>query len=128
MAAKSDFLEKAILDHVLRVAAYTQPTALYVALYTTATTDAGGGTEVVGGSYARQTATFAAATSGAGATSNTNSINFLNMPAVTVTHLGIRDAITGGNLLYHGALTSPQVVAAGQAFTLAVGDLDVTEG
>lgn len=125
--AKSNFLEKKVLDHVLAGVAYTMPVERYVAIYTTATTDAGGGTEVVGGSYARQTSTFAAATSGTGTTSNSSSINFPNMPAVTVTHVAIWDAITGGNLLYHGALTAPQVVAAGNTFTFAIGELDVTE-
>lgn len=125
MAAKSDFLENKILDHVLRVANFPQPAALYVALYTDATTDAGGGTEVVGGSYARQVATFAAAVGGA--TSNSSSINFPNMPAVTVTHVAIHDAITGGNRLYHGPLTSPQVVVAGNIFGFAIGELDCTE-
>jgi hypothetical protein len=125
--AKSDYLEKKVLDHVLRVAAFTQPPANYVALYTTATTDAGGGTEVTGGSYARQTATFAAATSGAGATSNSSSINFPNMPACTVTYVAIWDAVTAGNLLYHGPLTAPQVIAAGTTFNFAIGELDVTE-
>lgn len=125
--AKSDYLEKRVLDHVLGVAAFTMPAARYVSLHTAATTDAGGGTEVTGGSYARQTTTFAAATLGAGATSNAGSINFPNMPSATVTHVAIWDAVTAGNMLYHGALTSPQVVPAGNTFTFAIGDLDITE-
>jgi hypothetical protein len=125
--AKSDYLEKKLLDHVLKVAAYTVPTNVYVALFTDATTDAGGGTEVVGGSYARQTSTWAAATSGAGATSNTGAISFVNMPAVTVTHVALFDAAAGGNMLYHGPLTAPQAVTAGNTFIFSIGDLDVTE-
>jgi hypothetical protein len=125
MAAKSDYLENKLLDHVLKVAAFTVPPNVYVALYTAAPSDSGGGTEVSGGSYARQTSTWTAAA--AGATSNSASINFPNMPAVTVTHLGLFDAVTAGNLLYHGALTSPQVVAAGNTFTFAIGEIDITE-
>ena len=125
MVAKSDYLENKILDHVLRVAAFTVPTAIYVALYTTATTDAGGGTEVFGGSYVRRTSTWATAASGA--TSNSIAINFHNMPACVVTHVGLRDALTAGNLLYHGPLSAPQTVVQGRTFTLAIGELDITE-
>lgn len=126
MSAKTDYLENKILDHVLKVAAFTVPTNLYVALFTTATADDGTGTEVVGGSYARQTVTFAAAV--AGATSNTGSLNFPNMPGVTVTHVAIYNAVSGGNMLYHGALAAPVVVAAGNTFTFGIGELDVSEG
>lgn len=125
MAAKSDYLENKILDHVLKVAAYTQPANVYVALFTAAPSDSGGGTEVAGGSYARQTSTWAAASGGA--TANSASINFPNMPACTVTHVALFDAVSGGNMLYHGALTASQVVAAGNTFTFAIGELDVTE-
>ena len=57
MAEFTDFLENKIIDHMLRNQAYTPPTTVYVALFTTATTDAGGGTEVSGGAYARQAVT-----------------------------------------------------------------------
>lgn len=124
MAALSDYLENALLDHVLRVAAFAQPAALYVALYTTATDDAAGGTEVTGGSYARQTVSFSAAAGGA--TSNSAAVSFSNMPAVTVTHVAIHDALTAGNRLFHGALTANVAVAAGNTFTFAIGDLDVS--
>lgn len=124
MSALGDYAENKLLDHILRVAVFTQPTGLFVALYTTATDDVAGGTEVTGGSYARQSATFSAAT--AGATANSNALNFSNMPAVTVSHVAVHDAVTAGNRLFHGALTSAQVVAAGNTFVLAIGDLDIT--
>lgn len=128
MSAKSDYLEKKFIDHVLKVAPFTVPTNIYVALYTTATTDAGGGTEVVGGSYVRQVCnSWAAATLGTGASSNSIAINFPNMPAVTVTHVALWDAVTGGNLLYHGPLSPSRVVAVGNTLQFAIGDLDVTE-
>ena len=60
MAHFSTYLAQALLNHVFRNTAYTQPTTVYVALYTAAPTDAGGGTEVTGGSYARQSAAFSA--------------------------------------------------------------------
>lgn len=65
MASMTDYLESKLLDHVVRNVVYTPPTSVYVALFTTPTTDAGGGTEVVGGAYARQFVTFSAASTAA---------------------------------------------------------------
>lgn len=123
MTAFSDFFELKIIDHMLRAQAYTPPATVYGALYTTATTDAGGGTEVTGGSYARQPVSLGAAV--AGIATNSASVNFSNMPAVTVTHFGLRDALTAGNLLMHNALTAPVTLTAGQTFTFQVGELQV---
>ena len=58
MAGFSDYLEDKVLDHVFGGTAYTAPATLYVALYTVAPDDTGGGTEVTGGSYVRQTGAF----------------------------------------------------------------------
>ena len=120
----SDYLENKLLDHFLGTTAYTMPTPIYVALYTVAPNDAGGGTEVVGGSYARQTATFDAAASGA--TQNDTDIDFVNMPACTVVAIGIHDALTSGNLLVHGTLTANKSLDAGDTLRIATGDLDIS--
>lgn len=64
MSSFSDYLENKVLDHVYRNVAYTAPTGTYLALYTVAPTDAGGGTEVTGGGYARQAITFGASSGG----------------------------------------------------------------
>lgn len=124
MAALSDYLEAALLNEVLRNVGYTPPATVYLALFTTATTDAGGGTEVTGGSYARQSITFSAASGGA--TSNSGAVSFSSMPAVTVTHAAIMDASTAGNMLFHGPLTASKTVGAGDTLTFAIGDIDVT--
>lgn len=126
MAAMTDYLEAKLLDHVFRNVAYTPPTTVYVALYTAAPTDAGGGTEVTGGSYARQSVAFSAAVSGPGTVSNSASITFTNMPAVTITHAAVLDALTAGNMLMHGALTASRTTAAGDNLSIAVGDLVLT--
>jgi hypothetical protein len=120
----TDYLEDKLRDHVLRNVAYTSPTTVYLALFTTATTDAGGGTEVVGGSYARQAVAFTAGAAGSGAADNTAAETFSNMPAVTVTHAAIMDASSGGNMLLHGPLPSPKTVGAGDALEFAAGDID----
>tara|TARA_R110000868_G_scaffold266060_1_gene524957 strand:- start:722 stop:1192 length:471 start_codon:yes stop_codon:yes gene_type:complete len=144
MAAMSDFLENKIIDWLFRgqaigvtgasAAAGTGPTSVYVGLLTAAPSDTGGGTEVTGGSYARvtvasslanwagtQAAASTVASSGTtGTTSNNGSITF---PAPTanwglITHFGIYDAVTTGNLLFYGALTTSKTVNSGDSAPL----------
>lgn len=126
MAAASDYLENALINAVLRNTAYTSPTTVYAALFTTATTDAGGGTEVSGGSYARTAVTFGAPTDGS--TSNTADVTFPTATGAwgTVTHVAIYDAATAGNMLFHGALTASKTVNSGDTFKFATGDLTIT--
>ena len=126
MAAMSDYLERKLLDHTLGTTAYTHPAQVYLALHTADPTDAAGGAECSGGSYARQTIDFAAASGTGGAVTNSTEENFTSMPACTVTHIGIWDAASSGNLLYHGAVSSSKTVASGDTISLAVGQLTVT--
>ena len=120
----SNYLEDKLIDHFLGTTTYTKPSAVYVALYTVAPGDAGGGTEVTGGSYARQTATFTA--SSGGATSNDANIDFTNMPAATVVAIGIHDNVSAGNLLLWGTLTKNKTADAGDTLRIATGDLDIS--
>lgn len=119
----SDYAENLVIDHYLRGDAFTPPSTVYLALFTSATTDAGGGTEAAGGSYARKAITFAAPS--AGATTSTAPVTFPNMPAGTYTHAAICDASSGGHFLWHGPLTSPKTALAGQQLEVAAGDIDV---
>lgn len=119
----TDFSEDKVIDVFFRAQAYSAPAAVYLALYTSATTDAGGGTAVSGGGYARKSIALSAASGGA--SRNTNTIQFTNMPAVTVTHAAIFDALTGGNMLWHGSLTASKTVAAGQTLTIDPNDLEI---
>lgn len=126
MSAASNYLENKIIDHVLRNTSYTSPTTVYVALYTTDPTDANSGTEVSGGSYARQAITFSSPTDGV--TSNSADVTFPTATGSwgTVTHFGILDASTAGNLLIHGALTASKTVASGDVFKFLATNLSVT--
>lgn len=128
MAALSDYAEKLVLDWLMTNGSATRPTAWYVALYTAAPNDAGGGTEVSGGGYSRQAVTFDAATSGTGTTSNTGAVTFTAAGADfgTITHIGIHDASTGGNLLWHGTLTVSKTVSDGDTLQFAIGNIDLT--
>jgi len=126
MTAFSDYLENALIDGTLRNIDYTSATDVYVGLHTTATNDDDSGTEVSGGSYAREVVTFAAPSGGA--SSNDALVSFTPATASwgTVTHFGIYDASTGGNLLYWGALTVSKTVDNGDIFTIPSGNLTVT--
>lgn len=128
MAGKSEFLENELLDHALGVGSYTMPTA-YVGLYTAAPSDSGGGTEVSGGSYARVTCASKFGAASGGSSANTAEITFPTATANwgTVTHFGIFDASSAGNLLYWGALTTSKNVQSGDTIKFAVGALTVTE-
>jgi len=101
MAGFSDYLEDKVLDHVFGGNAYTAPSTLYVALYTSAPSDTGGGTEVSGGGYVRQTATFTVSGTNPTTASNTGAIEYPTATANygTVTSVGIFDASSSGNLL-----------------------------
>lgn len=126
MAGISTYLAEALLDHIIGGDAYTQPAALYLALYTTNPTAADAGTEVSGTGYARQAITFKAAD--AAATENDAAVVFPAAEADwgTVTHWGIRDADTAGNLLLFGAVTTSKAVATGDVAKVNIGDLDLS--
>jgi hypothetical protein len=132
MGAMSDYLENKLIDHTFRGVSYTAPSGLYVALFTAAPSDSGGGTEVSGGSYARvnlapSTANWAS-TGGAGTTTNpsagtsgtTSNNSAITFAAPTanwgvITHVGVFDASTSGNLLFWTALTTSKTVNNGDA-------------
>lgn len=127
--AKSDYLEKQVLDAVLEGTAMAAFGTRYLALFSTDPTDADSGTELVGNGYARQVATFPLATSGVGNTSNTNTMTFTASGGnwTTASHFGIMDAISGGNLLYHSSLDSPRQANDGDSIVFDPGNLVVTE-
>ena len=126
MAEMSNYLENALINGTLRATTLTAPAAVYVSLHTADPTDAGSGTEVSGGSYARQSATFAAPSGGASATSA--DINFPQATGNwgTIGWIGIWDASTTGNLLYHTALDTSKTIDTGDIFKIASGSLTVT--
>lgn len=139
MAAMTDYLENKIIDWLLRGQAFTPPATVYVGLLTAAPSDSAAGTEVSGGSYARVAVTSNAtnwnstdgdndaASSGTdGTTENDTAVTF---PAPTaswgvVTHFGIYDASSGGNLLIYAALGTSKTINNGDAApSFAVGSL-----
>lgn len=126
MSEMSNYLENALINATLRNSAYTSPTTVYLALYTTDPTDADSGTEVSGSAYARQSITFGAPSNGV--STNSAVIEFPQATGSwgTITHIGIRDASTAGNLLYHSPLDASKAIATGDVFRVAIGSLSVT--
>jgi hypothetical protein len=126
MAEISNYLENALINATLRATSYTSPATVYVGLFTSDPTDAGSGTEVSGGSYARRSVTFAAPSNGASA-SNAD-VTFPQATATwgTVTHVGLFDALTSGNLLYHTALDASKLIETNDIFKINSGSLTVT--
>jgi hypothetical protein len=126
MSQKSNYLESKVLRHILNAATFTPPSGLYLALYTSDPTEADTGTEVTGGSpaYARKAITFG--TESGGTAANTGSVS-MDCPTTSVTHWGIRDAATSGNLLYYGSFDVPLSTTSGTPLVFAVGDITITE-
>ncbi len=126
MAEMANYLENALINAVLRNTSYTSPTTTYLALYTTDPTDADTGTEVSGGSYARQAITFGSPSNGV--STNSAAIEFPQATADwgTIAYVGIRDAVTSGNLLFHTALDSSKTINNGDIFKITSGNLSVT--
>ena len=126
MAEMSNYLENAVINAVLRNTSYTSPAAVYVGLYTSDPGEGNTGTEVSGGSYARTAVTFGAPSNGV--STNSASVTFPTATGTwgTVTHVGILDATTSGNLLYYTALDASKSIASGDVFTISTGNLSVT--
>lgn len=126
MAEFSNYLENKILDHVLKNISYTSPTTAYVGLFTSDPTDAGTGTEVSGGSYARQV--LSVTTASGGIVTSSGDVTFPQATANwgTISHIGILDALTSGNLLMHTALTTSKVIETGDILKVSSGNLTVT--
>jgi hypothetical protein len=126
MAEMSNYLENALINATLRNTSYTSPAAVYVGLYTSDPGEGNTGTEVSGGSYARTAVTFGSPSNGV--STNSASVTFPTATGTwgTVTHVGILDASTSGNLLYYTALDASKSIASGDVFTISTGNLSVT--
>jgi hypothetical protein len=125
----NDYAENKILDHIVGKTSFTMPSTVYLALFTTAVNDAGGGTEATGGSYARKlTAGSDWVAAAAGASSNATVITFVTPTGSwgTVTHFALMDASTAGNYLGWSDLTTSQAIGTGNTVSFAIGALTLT--
>ena len=123
MAELSDYLENKLLDHVLKGVSYTSPTTVYVGLYTSDPGDDNSGTECTGGAYARQE--LAVTTASGGIVTSSADVTFPQATDSwgTISHIGLLDALTSGNLLMHTPLTTSKAIDTGDIFKIASGSL-----
>ena len=131
MGAISNYLEVALLNAVFRGIAFTSPTNVFAALYTSYPTDADIGIEVNAPEYTRQLVTFTIPTQDALGRARISNSTEIAFPAAqsnwgTITHIGLRDDSTTGNLLYYGPLANPKVVNVNDQLKIVPGDLVIT--
>jgi hypothetical protein len=130
MAEMSNFLENALLNATLNATTYTAPATVYVSLWTSNPNDDASGTEVstMGTGYARTAVSFATASGTSGNILNDADVTFPTATASwgTVGWIGINDAATAGNLLYHTALDTAKTIDSGDIFKISTGNLSVT--
>jgi hypothetical protein len=121
----SDTFETTVLKWTFTTDSVTRPTNWYLGLFTSDPTDAGTGTEISGNGYTREAVTFSV--TGDTAT-NTAAIEFDAATASwgTVSHVGVFDAASSGNLIAHSSLTTAKAVSAGDILRVPTGDLDIT--
>ena len=121
----SNTYETNVLTWTFTNGSVTRPTAWYLGLFTAAPGEAGGGTEISGGAYAREAVTFSV--SGDTAT-NAAAIEFPVATADwgTITHVAVFDASTGGDQIAYASLTTSKTIATGDVLRVPAGDLDVT--
>lgn len=132
LLSKSNYWKTACLNAALRGIAFTPPSRLYIALYVSDPTDADTGQEITGGGYSRVEVTFSqpVINNRRAVTSNTADVAF---PIATgdqgvASFIGIRDAATGGNLIYHGAVTKPRMILENDLIRFLAGQLVIDEG
>ena len=128
MTALSDYAENALLDHLLRRVTFTSPST-WISLHTGSLLDDGTGAEVSGGGYVRlQVASGAWDAAAAGATENSNDIDFGTATANwgNILFFGVWDASTAGNLLLRGELTASKTVNNGDGFKITASNLDIS--
>ncbi len=126
MSAMSDYLELKFLDHFTGTASTSAPSAVYLGLSTGSLGDDNGGTELSGNNYTRKAITFASASSGSIASNASVEFNSATGSWGTVSHFGIYDASSSGNLLFHGAFSASKAIASGDVLKVASGSLTIS--
>ena len=135
MSAASNYLENAVLDHVLGNTNYTPAGTIYLGLFdndsgvTGANLEQGTLTDEIstaGTAYARQSVTFAASSNGTSATSATVTFPAATANWGTITHIAVMDAASAGNVLFWGAVTTSKTIENGDTFQVSSGNLTIS--
>ncbi len=121
----SDYLENKILDHILGSSAFSQPSK-FLALSTASLQDDNSGTELSGNGYTRKAITFGTASSGSITNSGAVEFDTATGNQGTISHFGIYDASSGGNLLFHGAFSASKVISTGDVLKVSASALTIS--
>jgi hypothetical protein len=119
-----DTIENQLLDALVGTSSYSVTTPIKLALMTANGSDSAAGTEVTGGSYARQTIAFDAASGGS--IDNNAAISFTDMPSCTVVGIEIYDSAGSAKRLAYGALTASRTVTSGDTVQFASGAITLS--
>jgi hypothetical protein len=125
MAAISTYLANKLLDHTLKNTAYTPPATVYIGLYTSNPDNDNSGSEATGNNYSRTAMAFASASTKATSNSAIVTSAVASGSWGTISHFGILDASTAGNLLYYGAFTASKAITTGESAYFAIGEIDI---
>lgn len=126
------YAELAVLEHIVGKSSFTMPSGPYLALFTVAPTheNGTGGTEASLGNYARITCPGSNwGNAAAGAIANTSAVEFAECSGTnwgTMNGFALFDAITAGNMIIWGEITTPKDINIGDTAKFAIGELDVT--
>jgi hypothetical protein len=135
MSAASDYTENKVLDHALGTASWTQPTTVYLGLFTNTSTNAATNLEAgtltdevttSGSAYGRQSIAFGSASSGSASNSATVTFDAATSNWGTITHVAVMDNSTGGNVLFWGAVTTSKTIESGDTFQVSSGNLSIS--
>lgn len=126
MSALSDYAELKVLDHTLGTTAWTMPATVYLGLSVASIGDDASGTELSGNGYARQSISFASASSGSASTDATVTFPTATGSWGSIGYWSVWDASSSGNLLMHGAFTTAKTVGDGDILRVNSGDLTIT--
>ena len=122
----SDYLELKFLEHFTGTSSTSSPSAVYLGLSTASLQDDNSGTELTGNNYSRKAITFASASSGSIASNAAVEFDAATGSWGSVSHFGIFDAASSGNLLFHGAFSAAKTIASGDVLKVASGSLTIT--
>ena len=137
MSAASNYLENKLLDHTLKygTAPYTGVATLYLALFTNTSTNAAANLEAgtltdeistSATAYIRKAVTFASASSGTSATNATVTFDAATANWGSITHVAVMDAVSSGNVLFYGAVTTAKTIESGDTFQVSRGNLTIS--
>ena len=128
MAGFTNYAENLVLTWTFTASSATRPTSWYVALYTVAPGEAGGGTECSGTSYARQSVAFSVSGTAPTTASNSAAIEFPTAGGSwgTIVAAAILDASTSGNMIAFADLTTSKTIDTGDVLRFNTGALTIT--